>query len=213
MIYFLADQHGGERVGELEKYISTASDGDLLIILGDIGIAFQDTEENRRFDELLLSSKKKIAFLDGNHENFRYIYSFPEEDFCGGRIHRLTDNLIHLERGYIYEIEGKSFFVFGGCNSSGRWKERGLWQAEEAPTEEQLKRAYDNLERCGRRVDYVLMHKYENGRGTRTEELLELCKFIDDEVEYKQFYAGHWHEGSVIDERHTLVYDVLVPLK
>ena len=101
MIYLLSDQHGGENIGELTKYLDTAGDDDLLIILGDVGVRFRDTEENRAFDELFLSSKKKIAFLDGNHENFDYIYSFPEEDWCGGRVHRLTENIVHLERGYI----------------------------------------------------------------------------------------------------------------
>lgn len=213
MIYFLADQHGGERIGELTKYIEEAGDRDLLIILGDSGIKFTDTEENRAFDELLISSTKNIAILDGNHENFKYIYSFPEEEWCGGKVHRLTDHLIHLERGYVYEIDGKSFFAFGGCNSSGRWKQLGLWQPEEAPTEEELARAYANLERYDRKVDYVLMHKYEVGRGTRTEELLELCSFIDKEVDFKHFYAGHWHTNEAIDDKHTLVYDVLLPLE
>ena len=77
MIRFLSDQHGGERLGELEKYLSTESDSDLLIILGDVGLRFADTEENRQFDEMFLSSKKKIAFIDGNHENFKYLL-FPE---------------------------------------------------------------------------------------------------------------------------------------
>lgn len=212
MIYFLADQHGGEKPGDLKKYIDTAADDDLLIILGDIGLAFQDTAENRAFDELLLSSKKSIAFLDGNHENFKHIYSFPEEEWCGGRVHRITESVVHLERGYVYGIDGKSFFVFGGCNSSARWKQLGLWQAEEAPTEEELARAYANLERYGRKVDYILMHKYETGKGTQTPELRELCSFIDEQVEFSHFYAGHWHETKKLDEKHTLVYDTLVNL-
>ena len=212
MIYFLSDQHGGEKLGDLEKYLDTATDSDLLIILGDVGLRFRDTEENRAFDELLLSSKRKIAFLDGNHENFKYIYSFPEEEWCGGKVHRLTENIVHLERGYVYEIDGKSFFVFGGCRSSAKWKDLGLWQPEEAPTEEELSRAYANLERYGYKVDYILTHKYEEGKGTRTEELLELCKFIDEKVDFKRYYAGHWHTSKRVDEKHIFVYDELIPI-
>ena len=213
MICFLSDQHGGEKLGELQKYLDTGKDDDLLIILGDVGLKFRDTEENRAFDELLLSSKKKIAFLDGNHENFNYIYSFPEEEWCGGRVHRLTENIVHLERGYVYEIDGKSFFVFGGCRSSAKWKDLGLWQPEEAPTEEELSRAYSNLQKYGHKVDYVLTHKYEEGKGTRTEELLTLCKFIDEKVDFKHFYAGHWHTSKRVDEKHSFIYDILTPLE
>ena len=213
MIYFLSDQHGGEKIGDLKKYLDTAGDGDLLIILGDIGLKFRDTEENRAFDELVLSANKKIAFLDGNHENFKYIYSFPEEEWRGGKVHRLTENVVHLERGYVYEIDGRSFFVFGGCKSSLKWKELGLWQPEEAPTEEEIERAYSNLKKYGNKVDYILTHKYEVGKGTRTEELLELCAFIDKEVEFNHWYAGHWHANKPEDEKHTFIYDVLTPLK
>ena len=213
MIYFLSDQHGGERYGEIREYLDKAGDDDLLIILGDIGLKFRDTEENREFDEFILSSKKKIAFVDGNHENFDYINSFPEEDFCGGRVHRLTENIVHLECGYIYEIEGKSFFVFGGCNSSAKWRDLGLWYPGEAPTEEELQRAYKNLHDRGLKVDYILTHKYEQGNGTRTESLLELCNFINENVDFKRWYVGHWHVDRAIDDKHILIYEKLTPLE
>ena len=213
MIYFLSDQHGGEKIGELTKYLDTAGDDDLLIILGDVGIKFRDTEENRAFDELLLSSTKKIAILDGNHENFRYIYSFPEEQWCGGKVHRLSEKIVHLERGYVYEIDGKRFFAFGGCRSSEKWKKLGLWQAEEAPTEEELERAYRNLEKYKKRVDNLLTHKYEDGKGTQTPELISLCEYIEQNVEFKHWYAGHWHTTEKVDEKHTLVYDELIEVQ
>ena len=86
MIYFLSDLHGGERIGELTKYLDEAGDSDLLIVLGDIGLKFRDTEENRAFDDLILSSKKKIAFIDGNHENFDFLETFSMgERVCNRR--------------------------------------------------------------------------------------------------------------------------------
>ena len=119
MIYFLSDQHGGESYGEIQKYLDTAGEDDLLIILGDLGLKFQDTEENRAFDEFILSAKKKIAFIDGNHENFDRLYSeeFEVVDFHGGKAHKIRDNIYHLMRGYVYELCGKKFFAFGGASS------------------------------------------------------------------------------------------------
>lgn len=213
MIYFLSDPHGGERVGGLKKYYEIATEDDLLIILGDLGLKFTDTEENRAFDELFFSAPKKIAFLDGNHENFRYLYSFPEDDWCGGKVHRLTENIVHLERGYVYEIGGKRFFVFGGCKSTAKWKELGLWQAEETPTEEEISRAYENLKECGNCVDYILTHKYEVGEGSCTDEFLTLCKYIDSKVQFKHWYAGHWHKYKKEDKTHTFVYDELIAIE
>ena len=210
MIYLLSDQHGGESIGDLKNYLENAGDDDLLIILGDSGIKFRDTEENRAFDEMILSSKKKIALLDGNHDNFQYLFSFPEEDWCGGRVHRITDNIVHLQRGCIYEIDGKSFFVCGGCKSSEKWKELGLWHPEEEPTAEEIARAYENLEKYRRKVDYILVHKYDTGIGPICPPLFDLCRFIDKDVEFKHFYAGHWHKNMCLDSKHTFVYDKFV---
>ena len=213
MIYLLSDPHGGEAVGELDKYLRQGKENDLLIILGDVGLHFEDNERNRAFDSLLLSSQKKIAFLDGNHENFDFIYSHPKKQMWGGTVHELTPNVIHLMRGNIYDIEGKSFFVFGGCKSSEKWKEIGLWSPLEAPTEKELALAYANLRARDFKVDYVLTHKYETGKGTVTESLLKLCEWIDQTVEFKHWYAGHWHKTATIDEKHSLIYNALVPIE
>lgn len=214
MIYLLSDQHSGENLVGLKKYYDIATEDDLLIILGDVGLKFTDTEENRAFDDFFLSSSKKIAFLDGNHENFRHLYSYPEESWCGGMVHRLTENIVHLERGYIYEISGKEFFVFGGCKSSEIWKTKGLWQADETPTEPEISRAYENLNKFGNRVDYILTHKYELGNeDTYSEELFNLCKYIDSTVQFKHWYSGHEHQSRKRDNKHTYVFDELVAIK
>ena len=214
MIYFLSDPHGGERIGELTKYLEEANDSDLLIILGDIGLKFRDTEENRAFDSLILSSKKKIAFIDGNHENFDFLETFRMGECYGAPVRFLSENVIWLQRGYIYEIEGKTFFAFGGCQSSAKWKSMGLWWAQEVPTGEQLARAYDNLKARGNKVDYILTHKYERGSvSTPTVGLGELCDYITENVDYRMWYAGHWHQYKRADEKLVFIYDKLISLE
>ena len=52
----------------------------MLIILGDVGLNFEKTKENKEFTEYFLSARKNIAFIDGNHENFEYLNSLPEEE-------------------------------------------------------------------------------------------------------------------------------------
>ena len=126
MIYFVSDLYGDINFKGLNEYLEKAGDNDLLIILGDMELEFKDTDENKYFTQRFLSSNKKIAFLDGNHENYGYINSFPEEKWMGGSVHRLSDNIVHLKRGNTYTIDGKTFFVFGGCKSTSKWKEMGL---------------------------------------------------------------------------------------
>lgn len=209
MIWLLSDPHGGEAVSGILQYLETAPPEDLLILLGDVGLKFADTEANRAFDRLLFSAQKNIAFLDGNHENFAYINSFPEEDWKGGRIHRLTPHLVHLMRGNIYALEGRTFFVFGGCKSSPRWKEMGLWYPGEEPEPEEIDLARKNLAAHGHKVDYILTHKYEETppKGTCCTELRKLTEYLEANVTYRHWYCGHWHRNSPMDDTHTVVFD------
>lgn len=216
MIYLLSDLHGGESLAGLENYLSFCRDTDLLIILGDVELAFCDTEENHRFTEWFLSLDTPIALVDGNHENFAFLDSFPEEVWCGSTVHRLSDTLVHLERGNIYAIGGHTFFVMGGCKSSPIWKEQGLWYEGEEPAETELSLAYAALEERENRVDYVLTHKYESIPGEAAFPPLSLeglTRYIDERVEFRHWYSGHRHWAGQLDERHTVVYDQLLAIE
>ena len=217
MIYLIADPHGDPEFRGLAEYLATAGSDDLLIVLGDLGIRFEDSELNRRFDKLLLEANVDIAFIDGNHENYPYINSFPEEEWQGGRIRRLSPHLIYLMRGEIYDIQGHSFFVMGGCKSSPKWREAGLWYPGEEPTEEETARAVHNLAKAGLSVDYVLTHKfaYRPDPKTPCPTLESLCAFILDRVEYRAWYAGHNHVPKLYTDTPypvRIVYDELTPI-
>ena len=213
MIYLLSDPHGGEYPAGLEAYCQTASADDLLILLGDTELAFRTTEENRRFTEEFLKLPFPVAFLDGNHENFPYLRAFPAETWCGGKVHRLTENIVFLPRGEIYEIDGKRFFVMGGCKSSAKWKEMGLWYPEEDPTAEEIAYAKANLIRCGCRVDYVLTHRHEDGGDPDALTLGGLCSWIEQNVSYTHWFEGHHHKNEVRAEKRTCVFDRVVALQ
>ena len=211
MIYFVSDLHGNINLKGFQEYLSTTKDDDLLIILGDICLNFEDTEENRIFTKSFLAADKKIAFIDGNHENFAYINSFPEVEWNGGTVGRLTDNIVFLKRGNVYNIQGKTFFVFGGCKSSSKWKEMGLWYPGEEASEEEVKLAYENIKKHNFKFDYILTHKYEQNTQapTMSIKLLELTEYIEKNVCYDKWYCGHSHVNKKMDEKHTVIYDEL----
>ena len=212
MIYLISDPHGGENMRGIERYLEVCTDSDLLIILGDLGIKFEDTEQNRQFTEWFLSLDKSIAVVEGNHENHAFLNSFPTDIWCGGEIHRLSDTIVRLKRGNVYTINGKTFFVMGGCKSSAKWKEMGLWFEGEEPTEEDISLAYRNLNTCHNKVDYVLTHKYVDYQNAGSDDFSQwtlegLTKHIDEHVTFRHWYSGHWHITGYIDDRHTIVYD------
>ena len=218
MIYFISDLHGEGDVRALKRYEKVRKDGDMLIILGDVGVKFdKNSEENACFDKYFLALDYPTLIVDGNHENFDYLYSFPREKTYGGEVHRLTDNIVYLRRGEIFNLEGKTFFVMGGCKSSAKWKEMGLWFEGEEPTEVELSLAYNNLQKCQNQVDYVLTHKYVDYKKDveskfQALSLEGLTKYIDENVTFRHWYSGHWHINKVIDENHTIVYDELIQL-
>ena len=205
----------GEDVGVFEKYKSIRKDGDLLVILGDVGIKFDpNNEKNRLFDGYFLSLDFPVLMIDGNHENFDYLYSCPKGKMYGGEVHRLTENIVHLCRGEIFEIEGKTFFVMGGCKSTQKWKDAGLWYEAEEPTSKEIAHAKENLAMHENKVDYVLTHKHKRSKSDENEPTLDgLVEYIEKNVTYTHWYSGHWHSELCPDPKHTVVYDNPIGIK
>jgi len=212
MIYLISDPHGGEEMKGLESYLAQYKEGDILIILGDLSLNFGNSEENRRFTQWFLGIDKPIMLVDGNHENHAYLNAFPEEALYGGKVNRITPNIIRLQRGYVFCIEGNSIFVMGGCKSSEKWKTMRLWYDGEEPSREEIARGYENLTKHGNKVDFVLTHLYAPDSGDKTT-LAGFEAYINETVEFKHWYAGHWHIAQKLDEKHTVIYSALTELK
>lgn len=150
---------------------------DFVIICGDFGgiwnydsryddtySAFKDkiflehgeSKEEKYWLDWLGKKKFTLLFCDGNHENHdRLAKAYPEVGFHGGRAHKIRENVFHLMRGYVFELNGLSFFVFGGARShdiSG-----GILKPYEYPTEKEFKKAYRDFRDYGSlfRVDHI----------------------------------------------------------
>ena len=191
----------------LNACLSDSCKGGLTIILGDMELNFRDTEANRSFTRWFLSLDAEIAFIDGNHENFDHLLSLPVESWHGGKVHRLSPNIVHLMRGEIYTIEGNTFFVMGGCKSTQKWKDAGLWWPQEEPSPDEIAHGLSNLKASGNRVDYILTHKYAPAGPDADPLTLEgLTGYIDENVIYRHWYSGHWHKTAFPDDRHTFVF-------
>ena len=123
--------------------------------------------------------------MQGNHENYDMIAEYPLEKWNGGSVrHIVRDRIILLERGQVFNIDGYSFFTFGGAKShdtqggildkddldydeerrkairSGlpfRIKHESWWE-QELPTEEELQEGRNNLEKVDYKVDYIIAH-------------------------------------------------------
>lgn len=153
---------------------------DHVIICGDMGIWDRSKSENYNLDWLEKKSFTTL-FVDGNHENYDILDSLEQSEWNGGRVHFLRPSVIHLMRGQIYQIEGRSFFTFGGARSHDirdgilepgdprikTWRKRHFkqfrvnhesWWAREMPSEEEMDEGRKNLEKVGNKVDYIITH-------------------------------------------------------
>ena len=229
MIYLTGDTHGTIEIGKLSRANLAVErvepgEGDFVIILGDFGLVFApdgQSAEERWWLKWLDEKPWTTLFIDGNHENFARLNALPEEEWRGGRVHRVSESVLHLMRAQIFEIDGRSFFTMGGAASHDRQfrKEGRSWWPEELPSEEELARADAALDGCGRRVDYVLTHcapTLVQGRINPTflpDRLTEYLQHVRDTTEFGRWYFGHYHVDRECDDGFIALYDCVVPIE
>ena len=109
--YITGDTHGNYS-DLLARLSSIPSEN--LFICGDFGFIWEDTVASGLVLDELNDRGKTIYFIDGNHENFDLLQQYPEQDMFGGKVGVIRNNIIHLKRGYVYTIEGKTIYTMGG---------------------------------------------------------------------------------------------------
>lgn len=226
MIYVTGDIHGGFDIHKLSsKELRSAGlrikKDDYVIVCGDFGLVWDNKPEERYWRKWLNEKPWTTLFVDGNHENFELLNTYPVEEWHGGRIHRISEKTIHLMRGNVFSLEGASFFTFGGAASHDKeWRLPGLsWWPEELPSDEELRQANDVLAQCNNQVDYIISHcapSLIQGRLNPTykiDRLTEYFEYVRETVKFKRWYFGHYHEDVDFDDGFSCLLDRVLPLE
>ena len=103
-----------------QKGFSGNKNENTVIILGDFGLIWKRDEESKEEKYWLDWLERKpftTVFVDGNHECFPRIYSYPVAEWNGGKVHVIRPHVLHLMRGEVFTIEENKFFAFGGASS------------------------------------------------------------------------------------------------
>lgn len=201
---------------------------DTLMICGDFGYIFRgDKDEDEFLDYIEKEANFDIVFVDGNHENFPKIYSYPIEQWNNGKVHRIRNNIRHLMRGEIYTINSKTFFVFGGGYSIDKERRldyekvygRKIWWEEEFPTKQEIDNAYKNLEKYNWKVNYIITHSAPTNVLPMVSEFFisslkadidivnSTLEDIRQRTDFDHWYFGHYHGNKDFD-RFTLLYEL-----
>lgn len=224
MVYITGDMHGDEeRLYDREWF--KLKKGDILIVCGDFGYLWNGSEKEKEYIEYLGSRKFTVAFIDGTHDNLDIINRCRTTYWKGGKIHRISGNLIHLMRGQIFNIDGMSFFTFGGGESNDKDMriENGLWWKEEMPSPKEMADAAVKLDGVGRRVDYIITHEppslvksamlLRSGSEQGVNKLNGYFEEFDEMCEYKHWYFGSMHEDRKVTPKHTCVFRRILPIE
>lgn len=193
---------------------------DYLIICGDFGGVWDGGAHDTQCLNWIQERSFTTLFIDGNHENHDMLDAMPAEQWNGGRVHFVREDIIHLMRGQMFELEGSRIFTMGGADSMDKpWREEGKnWWRREMPSADEYAEARESLQRCGYKVDYIVTHTapYSMLKKTmyRGKDEIELNKFLDEVQEttaYKKWFFGHFHK-DILRGKHRLIYDDVIAL-
>lgn len=217
MIYVTGDTHGND-LNSLRLFCAAHSEltkDDFIIIAGDFGGVWAKRTLERDL-KLFSDLPVTVLFVDGNHENFDLINSYPVETWKGGKVHKIKPDIIHLMRGQVFEIEGKTIFTFGGATSIDRdFRIEGeSWWPQELPTYKELDEGIANLKRYGNKVDYIITHScgmraltYPQIRIAAGIKIMcpesHLLSNFEDIVTFRHWYFGHFHIDAALSDKYT----------
>lgn len=241
MIYVTGDCHSDfvrfNKENFPEQKVMTKDD--YVIICGDLGGVWNKNEESKRekwWLDWLENKSYTTLFVDGNHENFDRLDSYPVEEWNGGKVHKIRPSVFHLKRGQVFELAGKKIFTFGGAAShdiSGGilesddpdfkakkkeldqdWKPYRInhvsWWKKELPSEEEMQEGIYNLSLHGNKV--IVSHCCSSstqaliGGGMYKPDML--TQYFE-QVQHKVTYKK-WFFGHYHDNKNVNAKEVLL---
>lgn len=223
-IYITGDTHGVLDFKKLQRFshAQQLDRTDYIIIAGDCGVVWA-RESISEYISIFESLGATILFIDGNHENFDLLEVYSEVEFCGGKVHKISDNIYHLCRGEIFNLYGKKILAFGGGESNDMKSriEHKTWWRQESVTSQDFENAKVNLNSCGNKVDYVVSHVPPTQILSLIEKDLTCCgeelpwymvpklisktsnnivQELSESVEFEKWFFGHIHLDVVFDK-------------
>ena len=224
MIYITGDIHGSlEPIYDLvEKY--EPKEDDIIVILGDVAVNYTGRLRDKFIKEEMNNIGVTFFCIHGNHENRpQNIASYKEMIWNGGRVlyEEVYPNILFPMDGDIFELEGNKCIVIGGAYSVDKFyrlRNGYNWWPDEQPSLEIKEYVEEKVK--NNKIDIVFSHtcpyKYiptecflsgidQSKVDNSTEQWLDT---IEEAIEYKAWYLGHWHTDKHIDKMHFLFHSV-----
>lgn len=226
MVYITGDTHG-----DFNRYISFASKmqptgKDIMIVLGDAGLNYYKNKRDNATKKLVNDFPFVTFCIHGNHEiRPQNIETYKTKYFCGGLVWCEEDfpKILFAKDGEIYNFDGYMCMAIGGAYSVDKFYRLAngwSWFSDEQPSDEIKAYVESQLKRTENKIDIILSHtcpqKYEPTEvflkgldkslvDKTTEEWLDT---IEQKINYKKWYCGHFHTRKKIDKIQFMFDDI-----
>lgn len=229
-IYITGDTHGGLNEKKLyNKNFPNYKDctkHDYLIIAGDFGYIWDNSEKEKNLRKALDSRKYSVLFVDGNHENYDLLEKYPIINKFGGKVRQIEKSIYQLMRGEVYIIDGHKIFTFGGATSTD--KEHRIsnvdWWERETFNYDEMNNAFDNLEKHNYEVDIIITHtcatstleylcEYYNKYLEEFDAHNRLFEEIKYRVKFKKWYFGHLHLDLEMKTNEIVIFENIIKVE
>jgi hypothetical protein len=202
----------------------TMTRDDVVIVAGDFGLVWHDDKTYHHWLDWFASRKYTLMWIDGNHENHDWLAEFPVAERFGGQVHVIAHNVLHMMRGEVFTINGKTWFAFGGAMSIDRHMRTPgqSWWPSELPSVAECNHGMEVLDRVNWQVDHVVTHTAPGAvldsmfpNYVRVTDPTErYLSAVHEQLKFKHWWFGHWHHDlDDIDKQgrfYTCLYDHVV---
>lgn len=226
MVYITGDIHGNPEFIICRSQQLGLTKNDVLVLLGDVGANYYLGKRDVRMKEALSKHiEATILCIHGNHEE-------RPSNVAGYKIKIWNDGLVYYQEEYpnilfavdgsIFTLSGKQCLVAGGAYSVDKYYRLSsgyAWFESEQPTEAIKAYVAEQLMKNNYKVDAVFSHtcpfKYEPvemfisgiDQSTVDDSTEHWLDEIEDKLNYKAWYCGHWHVDKHIDKMHFMFTD------
>lgn len=229
-IYITGDTHGGIDVKKLEtkrfQEGKNLTENDYVVVTGDFGV--WKNKKSKDFLDWISNKKWTTLFVEGNHEDYLYLDTFPLVNMFGNKVRKINDSIYQLLRGQVYNIDGYKVFTFGGARSVDRFtacRQEGVdWFSQEESSYKEELEALSNLNKEDNKVDIIITHTCSKSTlkylgdlyGIYIENYDNQNKFFEelkDLIEYKLWFFGHMHKDLKVNDKEIVVYNKVLNLE
>jgi predicted phosphodiesterase len=226
LIYITGDTHGDYIRFRKTRKSKRIRKGDFLVVCGDFGFIWDGSKKEKSLLKRLGRKKYHILFVDGIHENFDELSTYPEEEWNGGKTRRISGNLRYLMRGEIFTLGKKTILAFGGgrldeveasLEKDEKTDDNVFNESPEIPKESEYRNGLQAIAKHNGRVDYIISHEAPS----KIAEFLELpnsdksranayLDILGETCTFERWFFGHHHINKVVTSKYYALFDKIM---